>query len=60
MIAGCFWRQGRVDGTFGRAIGVSLMLSWVLEADARKKTSELGVHYGFCLGVSSLALLCAL
>ena len=56
MKAGCFWRQGRVDGTFGRVIGESLMLSLVLKAaDCRKKASELEVRLGFCLGVGSLA-----
>ena len=56
MKAGCFWRQGRVDGTFGRVIGESLMLSLVLKAaDSRKKASELEVRLGFCLGVGSLA-----
>ena len=56
MKASCFWRQGRVDGTFGRAIGESLMLGLVLKAaDCRKKASELEVRLGFCLGVGSLA-----
>lgn len=56
MKAGCFWRQGRVDDTFGRAISENLMLSLVLEAaDSQKKAIERGVRLSFCLGVGSLA-----